>query len=142
MFVKEIMTKDVVTVSPDASLKETGKIFMEKRISGAPVVDNNGNIVGVVTLTDLLRVLDQIYKWKELEGRTEGLKLSQMYEEEKSKLKVKDIMTKNVLTVNEQETIDDLMKLMLAKRVHTIPVTKEDKLLGVIGKRDLVCACF
>lgn len=142
MFVKEIMTKEVITVSPDASLKEIGEILKEKRISGIPVVDENGNVVGIVTLTDLLRILDQIYKWKEMEKRVAGLKLSEMREEEKSKAKVRDIMTKDVFTISEDGTIDDVMRMMFGKGIHTIPVIKDGKLVGIMGKRDLIDACF
>ena len=142
MQVKEIMTKDVITVSPDASLKEAGEIFKEKRISGAPVVDGAGNILGIITLTDLLRILDQIYKWREIERKVSGLKLSEMFEKEKLEAKVVNIMTKDVFTISEDKTIDDVMRIMFGKGVHTIPVTKDGKLVGIIGKRDLVSACF
>lgn len=142
MFVKEIMTKNVITVSPEASLKEVGVIFKEKRISGVPVIDKNNTIVGIVTLTDMLRILDQIYIWKELEKLVPGCKLSEMEQEEKAKAKVRDIMTKEVYTINEQGTIDDLMKLMFTKKIHSIPVTREGKLVGIVGKRDIIYACF
>jgi CBS domain-containing protein len=142
MLVKEIMTKNVITVSPDASLKEVGIIFKEKRISGVPVVDKNNTIVGIVTLTDMLRILDQIYIWKELEKLVPGCKLSEMEQEEKAKAKARDIMTKEVYTINEQGTIDDLMKMMFTKKIHSIPVTREGKLVGIVGKRDVIYACF
>lgn len=142
MFIKEIMTKDVITVSPDASLKEVGSIFKEKRISGVPVVNRDGYIVGIVTLTDLLKILGQIYRCKELEDKFIGLKLSKMHEEEKTKAKVRDIMTKDVVTISEDRTIDDVIKLMFDKDIHTFPVIKEDKLIGIVGKRDLLDASF
>jgi CBS domain-containing protein len=90
----------------------------------------------------MLRILDRIYKWKELERNVTGLKLSDMFEKEKSEAKDKDVMTKNVFTVSEDRTIDDIMRMMFGKGVHTLPVTKDGKLIGVIGKRDLVSACF
>ena len=55
---------------------------------------------------------------------------------------VKEIMTKDVFTISEDKTIDDVMRIMFGKGVHTIPVTKDGKLVGIIGKRDLVSACF
>jgi len=55
---------------------------------------------------------------------------------------VKEIMTKDVFTISEDKTIDDVMRIMFGKVVHTIPVTKDGKLVGIIGKRDLVSACF
>jgi len=142
MFIKEIMTKDVITVTPDASLEEVGSIFKEKRISGAPVVNRDGYIVGIITLTDLLKIFAQIYRCKELEERFTGLKLSKMHEEEKTKAKARDNMTKDVVTISEDRTIDDVMKLMFDKGIHTFPVVKEGKLIGIVGKRDLIDACF
>jgi CBS domain-containing protein len=142
VLIKEIMTKNVITVSPDASLKEIGKIFKEKRISGAPVVDDDGTIRGIVTVTDLLRVLDQVYKWKEFEKIVPGLKVSQTREEEKTKAKVRDIMTKDTSTISEDNTIEDLMRIMFTKGIHTIPVIKDGKLVGIVGKRDLINTCF
>ena len=142
MLVTEVMTKDVITVSPDDSLKDVGEILKERRISGVPVIDAKGNIVGIVTLTDMLRVLDQIYKWQEMERRIPGLKLSEMFTKEKSEAKVRNVMTKSVYTLDENRTIEDVMRMMFDKRVHTIPIAREGKLLGIVGKRDLVAACF
>ena len=142
MFIKDIMTKDVITISPDTSLKEIGEIFKEKRISGIPVVNNKGDLLGIVTLTDMLRILDQIYVWKELEKIVTGLKLSNLRNEEKSKAKAKDIMTSQVVTIREDATIEDLTKVMFTKKIHTIPVTADGRLVGVVGKRDLIFACF
>jgi CBS domain-containing protein len=142
MLVTEIMTKDVITVSPDASLKDVGELLKEKRISGVPVINEKGNIVGIVTLTDMLRVLDQIYKWQEMERRIPGLKLSEMFAKEKSEAKVRNVMTKTIYTLDENRTIEDVMRMMFDKKVHTIPITKDGKLLGIVGKRDLISACF
>ncbi|OQX81780.1 MAG: hypothetical protein B6D56_01515 [Candidatus Omnitrophica bacterium 4484_70.1] len=141
MLVKEIMTREVITVSPDDSLKNVGEILKEKRISGLPVVKDE-KIVGIITLTDMLKVLERIYKWKELEKREPGLALSEMFEKEKADAKVKDFMSKEVLTLNEDDTIEEVMRLMFARGIHTLPVVKEDKLVGIVGKRDLVYACF
>ena len=142
MLVKEMMTKDVTTVSPESSLKEVGDVIKEKRISGLPVVGADGDVVGVVTLTDLLGVLDRIYKWKALEKKTYKLKISDMLKEEKTEAKVKDIMAKDVLTLREDSTLEDVMRVMFERGAHTIPITKEGKLVGVIGKRDLIRTYF
>ena len=143
MLVKDLMTANVMTISPEASLTDIGKILKEKRISGLPVTDQNGNLVGVVTLTDLLRILNRIYKWKGLERR-DGLepKFSDMFEHEKASAKVSDIMTKSVVTLSVDDALDDVMRIMFENQIHTIPVTEEGRIVGVIGKRDLITACF
>ena len=142
MLVKDIMTRDVVTIYPDATLKEVGVILKEKRISGIPVVDKDGKIVGIITLTDMLKILSQIYKWREIEKKAPELKLSECFEKEKLEAKVRNIMTKNVFTLEEDRTLEDIMRLMFDRSIHTIPVTKDGSLVGIIGKRDLVYACF
>ena len=142
MLVRELMTKDVITVTPDDTLKDVGKILKEKRISGIPVVDAERNVVGVITLTDMLRILNQIYHWKEMELFYPGVKLSEMFEDEKCKAQVRDVMTKVVSTLEEDRPVEDLMRLFFHRKVHTIPITKNGKLSGIAGKRDLVYACF
>ncbi|HTY44383.1 MAG TPA: CBS domain-containing protein [Patescibacteria group bacterium] len=139
---KDIMTTDVITISPETSLKEVGAILKRDRVSGLPVVDKDGAVVGVITLTDMLRILDQIYHWKEIERRVPEIKLSDMFEKEKAEAKVKSIMTKEVLVLDESSPIDEVMRLMFDRKVHTIPVTRNGKLVGVVGKRDLISACF
>ncbi len=139
---KEIMTTDVITISPETTLKEVGEILKRNRVSGLPVVDKDGTVVGVITLTDMLRILDQIYHWKEIERRVPEIKLSDMFEKEKTEAKVKSIMTKDVLVLDEGAPVEEIMRLMFDRKVHTIPVTRNGKLIGIVGKRDLISACF
>ncbi|MDD2689854.1 MAG: CBS domain-containing protein [Candidatus Omnitrophica bacterium] len=142
MLIKELMTRDVITVSPDATLKEVGKIFKEKRISGVPVVDDMGNIVGIITVTDILTIIRQIFQWQEVQRRTEGLNISEFVGTEWLNKKVSQVMKGNVYTLEENKNIHEVMELMFKHEIHTIPIMKEDKLVGIIGKRDLVFASF
>ena len=142
MIVKEIMTKNVVTVTPETPLREAGKIFLEKRISGIPVIDEKGALYGMVTITDMLKVLDDIYKWGEQEKKLSGLKIAEEFAAKKANAKVGDIMSKDVFTLPDESSLKDVMRMMFVKRVHTIPIVNGDKLVGVIGKHDLVSICF
>lgn len=143
MLIKEIMTRDVITVTPENCLKDVGQILKQRRISGLPVVDRENKVIGIITLTDMLRILDTIYHWREVERKFQDLKFSEMFEKEKEDSKVRDIMTKEVFTLEEDKTIDRVMEMMFRKGVHTIPITdREGRLVGVVGKRDLVYACF
>lgn len=142
MLVKDIMTTGVITVTPETSLKEVGMILKEKRISGLPVVDHEHRVVGIITLTDMLRILDQIHHWQAVEARVPQIHMSQMYEKEKTESKVKNIMTQPVFTLDENSPFEELIYLMFDKKIHTIPVTREGKLVGVVGKRDLIYSSF
>ncbi len=142
MQVKDIMTTDVITVSPETSLKEVGALLKEKRISGVPVVDDAGALVGIITLTDMLKVLDRIYKWKQLEQMESDLQVSGKFEQEKENAKVSDFMTEEVMTLTEDTSLDFLRAKMFKNSIHTLPVVRDGQLIGVVGKRDLICACF
>ncbi|MDD5431649.1 MAG: CBS domain-containing protein [Candidatus Omnitrophica bacterium] len=142
MLVKNLMTSNVITITPDSSIKEVGRILKEKRISGIPVVDNDGELVGIITLTDLFKILGQIYHWRKVESVAPELRISEMFEKEKEEAKVASYMTKAVFTVEEEEPIEAVMDLMFERNVHTIPVTRKGKLVGVIGQRDLIYSCF
>ena len=142
MVVKRIMSSKVITVSPETTLKEVGELLKRERINGLPVVDASSNVVGIITLTDILRILNGVYKWKELEKSQPGLELSSLFEKEKQGAKVGDFMSKRVYILGEDDSIEEVMRLMFTKSVHTIPVAKDGKLVGVVGRHDLISACF
>ncbi|MFC1703914.1 CBS domain-containing protein [Candidatus Omnitrophota bacterium] len=142
MLLKDIMTKNIITVKPTDSLKKVGEILKEKRISGIPVVNDQGDLTGIITLTDLIRMFESIHTWKQLEKRNAGLKLSEMIEQEKAQGIVRDYMTKNVLTLQADATLEEAMATMFTCSVHTFPIVSDGQLVGVIGKRDLIFACL
>ncbi|MBN1794337.1 MAG: CBS domain-containing protein [Candidatus Omnitrophica bacterium] len=142
MLIKEIMTTNVITISPEASLKEVGRVLKEKKVSGLPVTNTAGTVVGIITLTDLWRVLHRIYSWKGFEKTEFGAQFNDMLEQEKTNSKVKDIMTKTVISLSEDDSIDDAMRMMFENQIHTIPVTKDGRLIGIVGKRDIIYNAF
>ena len=142
MLVKDVMTKSVITVSPDTPMKTVGRLFKEKRISGLPVMDSSGELIGVVTVTDMLKMLNDIYRWSELEGGDPDLGISKEFEDEKAKATVEKTMTRRVFTVEEEMDVREVLRLMFDQNVHTIPVTNDNELVGVVGVRDIIAACF
>jgi len=140
---KDVMTEDVITLSPSTTIQEAGRLFIEKEISGAPVIDNNGNLIGILTENDLisqnkrfhiptiLRIFDAIIP----------LETSSKVEKEIKRMTatiVSDLCTKNVITVNEDTPLTDVATIMSEKKVHLIPVLREDKVVGIIGKKDMI----
>ena len=142
MQIKEIMTKDVITVRPDMPLKNVGKLFKEKRISGVPVIDKDDAIVGIVTITDMMKLLKDIHNWKQLELIEPGLGISNQYEQEKADARVDKYMTKVVTTIEEDRSVETGLEVMLDNNIHSIPVTKDGRLVGIIGVRDIISCCF
>ncbi len=142
MLVKEIMTRDVVTVKFETTLKELVKILKEHRIKGVPVVSEDGTLVGVITMTDLLKILRDISYWDNIEKVKPGLGVKEAFTREKDEATVGKKMTRQAYTVSEDDTVDHVVDLMCKHNAHTIPVIKDNKLIGIVGATDIVYVSF
>lgn len=139
----DIMSTKVITVGPDTGIRELAEILTLNKISGAPVVNEDGQIVGVVSQSDLVArnkklhipTAITLFDWViYLEG-TERLQA------EISKIAgtaVADIMARKVITVQPETPLEEVATIMTEKNVHTLPVVKDGRLVGVIGRLDIV----
>lgn len=142
---RDIMTKDVVTVKKETKVTELADILTKNRISGAPVVDDSGRVVGVVTESDLVEqskslhlptvftILDSVI----------FLESARHFEKELRKMtgaKVEDIYTEDPIIVGPETPVREIANIMAEKKVYTIPVVDGERLVGVIGKADVVRA--
>jgi len=133
MLAKDIMTKDMVTISQDASLHDAGQLIKEKRINGVPIVDEEKNLLGIITLMDLLNIINVLSKKMDMNQEDHINHLRNLFKEKK----VKEFMVKNVESLKEDSNLTDIMNLMFNKKIHTIPILNDNKLVGVLGKHDL-----
>ena len=141
---KDIMTTRVITLSPGQEVMEAARILLENHINGAPVLDEDGAIIGVLTRDDLISqqkelplpsyfvVLDALIPIKSL-GQVER-------EAEKiAATTVEHAMTADPVIVSPDTPLGEIAELMVDKKVHTIPVQDESgELVGVIGKEDVL----
>jgi len=140
---QDIMTRDVITVTPETTVTELALLLASQHISGAPVVDSSGALLGVVTESDLIdqkkkihiptvvTILDSVFY----------LENPDKMEKEMRKIAgatVGDIYSKKPRTVDEDTAIDEIATVMAEKNVHTLPVMRGDSLVGVIGKKDII----
>ena len=132
MFIDKSMTKDVLTIGPDAGILEAQTIMAQNRIRHLPVVIEDNILIGIVTDRDIRSALPSTLL-------TEG---EQAAEEKKlSTLKVKDIMTRNPITVSPTQTLEDAIIMMQNRKVGAFPVVGPDnRLAGIISVRDLMRA--
>jgi CBS domain-containing protein len=145
LYARDIMTKDVLTVSPETSISELAKTLENRKIGGLPVVDKDGHLVGIITQSDLVeRTLDL-----ELPPAINILDLhiylqipSHLFRRVEKMLgtTVGDCMSPDPVTVAPDTPVARIAALMAKQKVHTIPVLEGEKLVGVIGKMDLVRA--
>ncbi len=115
---KDIMTKDVITIDPDRTLVEAARLMAEKNI-GSLVVVERGKTIGIITERDFLQVV----------SRTLNVE----------KVKVREIMSKPVVTCEPETRLVDLVSLMQKRRIRHVPIVKKGKLIGMVSSFDLAC---
>ncbi len=140
---KEIMTREVITVSPDMEVGNLAALLWEKRISGAPVVDEEGELLGVVTESDLIdqtkkvhiptvvTILDSVFFLENPDKMDKEIK-------KMTGSVVKDICADELVTIDEDTPLDEIATIMAEKNLHTLPVVHGGKLVGVVGKSDII----
>lgn len=139
----DIMTREVITVTLDTSVQQLALILASNGISGAPVVDSEGLLLGIVTESDLIdqnkkvhiptvvSILDSFF----------FLESPDKMEQEIRKMAgatVADIYSSPAFTVSEDTPIDEIATIMSEKNFHTLPVVTGAKILGIIGKKDII----
>ncbi|MGD0633037.1 MAG: CBS domain-containing protein [Beijerinckiaceae bacterium] len=144
MRVDEIMTKTVETIRSDATIYEAITKLVQHRISGLPVVDGAGKLVGMVTEGDLLRraELGTAHKHRELPGLFGG-RDRVVHEEAKDYVRdhskrVSDIMTRNPVSVHESTALSEAVALMEQHGIRRVPVVTLGGLVGILSRSDLV----
>jgi len=139
---KDIMTKDVITVKPETTIEEFARLLMKYQISGAPVVDENRKLKGIVTENDLISKNSRLHIPTVLRLFDAYIPLgtSRMERDIKKMAAsiVDEICTKEVISVDDEASVEYIATIMTEKRIHLLPVLREGKLAGIIGKKDLI----
>jgi len=116
-----IMTQELVTVRPEVCIKEAIELLLKRSISGLPVVDHLGHLVGVIT---------------------EFAMLAMVYDHEVQNQTVGQHMTREVITVDAEDSISQIADLCIIHRVRRLPVMRDGKLVGLIARRDVLQALY
>lgn len=142
---KDIMTKNVITVKPDTSIEELSSLIVKNEISGVPVVDDSGTLVGIVTEYDLISRNKRLHIPTVVSFLDAAIYLesSKKFEQEVKRLcatRVGDISARKVISITEETTVIDIATIMTEKKVNLLPVVRAGKVVGIVGKRDMVKA--
>ena len=131
---KEIMSRFAITIKENETVTNLAHLMMRFKISGVPVVSKNGEICGIVTATDLFNLMKSVFK-----NMDDGKNV-----ENYPDMQVSGFMTKDVVTISEETTLYDIMKIMCEKNIHTLPVMviSRNEIIGVIGRRDILNAFY
>lgn len=138
----QIMTKNVITVTPQTSVLEAANIMLRRHISGLPVVDPSGVLRGIVSESDFLRrseIGTQRKRPRWLQFFMGPGSLASDYVRERGR-KVEDVMTRDPIAVDEQTRLDELVRLMEKNRVKRLPVMRGKKVVGIVTRSNLLAA--
>ena len=116
MIASDIMTRNVHTIHPGASAQEAARLLSQEHISGAPVVEANGKVIGIVTEADIISKVNR-----------EGLYVA-------------DIMSHEVIAVGEETTVSEIAMLFAERNIKRVPVLHNGKLVGIVSRADIVHA--
>jgi CBS domain-containing protein len=138
----QIMTRNVITIGPDISIVEAAKLMLNDHLSGLPVIDKGGKLIGIVSEGDFLRRSEigtqrKRPRWLQFflgpnRAATEFVHASGR--------KVEEVMTRNPLVVSEDTTLEEIVRLMEKNRVKRLPVMRNDRLVGIVTRANLLQA--
>jgi CBS-domain-containing membrane protein len=139
----DVMTKDIITVKKETTIRELAELFAQHRISSAPVVDDNGEMIGIVTETDLIEqdknlhipTVISLFDW------VIYLESDKKFEKELNKMTgqtVGEIFTQKVETVTPATPVSDLADIMSSRKINAIPVVEGNKVVGIVARIDLI----
>lgn len=142
MKVGDIMTQEVISVTPDTSVADAAKLMLKEQISGLPVLTASGILLGIVTEGDFLRRAETDTEKKRpqwLEFIAGQGKLADEYVRSHART-VSDVMTRDVFVVTEDMPLDAVVELMECKHVKRLPVVRSGKVVGMIARANLLHA--
>ena len=140
---KDIMTREVITIPPETEIAQAAQLLLTNRINGVPVVNDAGELVGILCQSDLI-IQQKNIPIPSLFTLLDGfipLTSSKKLDREVEKIaatKVEDAMTANPVTVNPDTGIEKVAAFMVEKNYHTLPVVDGGKLVGIVGKEDVL----
>ena len=142
MKARDVMVSPVITVKPSSSVREVAKIFLERRISAAPVVDDQGKLVGIVSEGDLLHRAEAGTErhrswWLQLFTAEETLATEYVKAHAR---KVLDVMTRDVITAGPNTPLHEIAALLEQNSIKRVPIVKDGQLIGIVSRANLIQA--
>ena len=142
MQAKDIMTAKVITVTEDASVSDVASLLVDNAISALPVVDATGKLLGIVSEGDLMHRAEagtgRRRSWWLTLFTDSDVSAAQFVKEHSRR--VRDIMTRNVITAKPDTSVADIAELLDSKRIKRVPIVEDGKLVGIVSRANLIRA--
>ena len=142
MHAVDVMVRDVVTVRSDTDVADAVELLSEHDVSALPVVDEAGNLVGILSEADLIHRVEigtEKHRPWWLEAVTGASTLAEEFAKSHGK-KVREIMTSGAISVSEETPLAEIAALFERKRIKRVPVVKDGKLVGIVSRSNLIQA--
>jgi CBS domain-containing protein len=142
MKARDVMVSPVITVKPSSSVKEVAKIFLERRISAAPVVDDQGKLIGIISEGDLMHRAEAGTErhrswWLRLLTAEETLAAEYVKAHAR---KVADVMTRDVITTGPETPLHEIAVLLEKNSIKRVPIVQNGQLIGIVSGANLIQA--
>lgn len=145
---KDIMTADVKVAKQTDTIKSIAKILIHEKIGGLPVVDEDNRVVGIISETDIIKkekhvAVPEFITFLQGVIYLEDFKKMEKDIQDIAAVQVKDLMSKEVIKVYEDDTFDDVANIMIKKSVNRVPVVdKDNKIKGIICRYDIIKSMY
>lgn len=138
---REIMTSPVITVTPEMPFREIVTVMLHHRVSGLPVVDKSGRLLGIVSEADLIHKEEEPFPQPPIVGwHGRSLWLERLVDRHQKATGVTagSLMTENVVTATEETKAHELAHLMLARGVNRVPIVRDGRVVGIVTRADIL----
>jgi CBS-domain-containing membrane protein len=142
MYAGDVMTRPVISVTPETTIVEAAQLMLQHRISGLPVVDEDGTVIGILTEGDLLRRTETGTQRRHahwLEFLISPGRLARDFTDANAR-KVGEVMATDIVSAAPQDALEDVVRLMERHRIKRVPVVEDGKLIGIVSRANLVRA--
>ncbi|MCC6758167.1 MAG: CBS domain-containing protein [Candidatus Omnitrophica bacterium] len=131
----DIMSEEVFSVQEDMLIRQVAHMMLRKRVSAFPVVSKKAGLVGIITITDLFMMINKAFIKKTDEEF--DMRLAMFRE-----MTVGQVMTSKVITIKPSTTLEEIINLVVRKKIHVFPVMKKNKIVGIVSRHDILNAVF
>jgi len=145
MIARDVMTRDVISVTPDTPVRKVASLLVKHRIGAVPVIDDGGAPIGIVSESDLIRpdrAAREAWRrsWLEILAEGEPLAPELIAWLGSQNHSARAVMSAPVITVSEETNLPDIAEILTTRRIKRVPVVRDGRIVGIIGYADLVRA--
>lgn len=131
----DIMSEEVIVVAEDMLVRQAAHMMLRKRVSAFPVVSQKSGLVGIITVTDLFMIINKAFI-KKTDGEFD--KRLAMFRD----MTVGNVMTPKVVVIKPSTTLEEIVNLVVRKKIHVFPVMEKNKIVGIVSRHDILNAVF